>query len=86
MQGHDTFMTVMTNRLIHQGAALTFWRQSPNALVSYLVRTNDDAVTVDILPVIIERYDQNSNRDLLLDSFMNNKQHIFINKLNKKHL
>ncbi|XP_072030680.1 katanin p80 WD40 repeat-containing subunit B1-like [Amphiura filiformis] len=54
LQGHDTFMTVMTNRLIHQGAAITFWRQSPDALVSYLVRTNDDAVTVDILPVLTE--------------------------------
>lgn len=49
-------MTVMTNRLIHQGAALTFWRQSPDALVSYLIRTNDDAVTVDVLPTLTKRY------------------------------
>lgn len=56
LQGHDTFMTVMTNRLIHQGAALTFWRQSPDALVSYLIRTNDDAVTVDVLPTLTKSF------------------------------
>lgn len=50
---HSTFTSIISSRLIHIRAAKTFWRQSPNAFLSYLIRTEDDAVTVDVLPVMI---------------------------------
>ncbi|XP_071491732.1 KATNB1-like protein 1 [Diadema antillarum] len=51
--GHLTIQSVLSNRLIHLNAALTFWRQGPNAFISYLLRTEDDAATVDALPVLV---------------------------------
>lgn len=51
--GHTTILSVLSNRLIHLNAAMTFWRQGPNAFISYLIRTEDDAATVDALPVLV---------------------------------
>ncbi|XP_041469148.1 KATNB1-like protein 1 [Lytechinus variegatus] len=51
--GHTTILSIMSNRLIHLNAALTFWRQGPNDYISYVMRTEDDAATVDTLPVLI---------------------------------
>ncbi|XP_022094658.1 KATNB1-like protein 1 isoform X2 [Acanthaster planci] len=52
LAGHSTFVSIISNRQIHLNAALTFWRKNPGALVSYLNRTADDSVTVDVLPVL----------------------------------
>lgn len=51
--GHTTILSVMSNRLIHVNAALTFWRQGPNEYISYVIRTEDDAATVDTLPALV---------------------------------
>ncbi|XP_033101055.1 katanin p80 WD40 repeat-containing subunit B1-like isoform X2 [Anneissia japonica] len=48
--GHKNMAMILGNRLIQVKAAHTFWQKSPDSLVSYLLRTNDDATTVDVLP------------------------------------
>ncbi|XP_071963255.1 KATNB1-like protein 1 [Antedon mediterranea] len=50
--GHKKMTVILGNRLIQAKAAHTFWRKSPNSLISYLIRTNDDATTVDVLPFL----------------------------------
>ncbi|XP_033637899.1 KATNB1-like protein 1 [Asterias rubens] len=52
LAGHGTFVSIVSNRAIHLNAALTFWKQNPGSLISYLIRTGDDSLTVDVLPIL----------------------------------
>ncbi|XP_070578724.1 katanin p80 WD40 repeat-containing subunit B1-like [Ptychodera flava] len=52
ISGHDTMMKIMSTRRLELRAAETFWHRSPSALVTYILRTNDDAITVDLLPFL----------------------------------
>ena len=55
LAGHGTFVSIVSNRAIHLNAALTFWKQNPGSLISYLIRTGDDSLTVDVLPILTMR-------------------------------
>jgi len=49
---------VLESRLMRVNAALTFWKkQDFSQLLSYLLRTDDDSLFVDILPHITKRYE-----------------------------
>lgn len=49
-------INVLENRKIKIEAALTFWKkQDFTQLLTYLLRTNDDGLFVDILPLFTKR-------------------------------
>ncbi|XP_078593686.1 katanin p80 WD40 repeat-containing subunit B1-like [Branchiostoma floridae x Branchiostoma japonicum] len=52
--GHPTMTKVLSGRLLWLQAALTFWKQSPTALVSYILRINNDALLADVIPILIK--------------------------------
>ncbi|XP_066279341.1 KATNB1-like protein 1 [Branchiostoma lanceolatum] len=52
--GHPTMTKVLSSRLLWLQAALTFWKQSPSALVSYILRINNDALLADVIPILIK--------------------------------
>ncbi|XP_019643843.1 PREDICTED: KATNB1-like protein 1 [Branchiostoma belcheri] len=52
--GHPTMTKVLSSRLLWLQAALTFWRQSPTALVSYILRINNEALIADVIPILIK--------------------------------
>ena len=51
--GHDILLEVLTSRALKVKAAESLWHnQGASAVVSYLLKVEDNAVTVDVLPII----------------------------------
>ncbi|KAK2193215.1 hypothetical protein NP493_16g01032 [Ridgeia piscesae] len=47
-------ITILSGRRMRLQAAATLWRQcGGGALVSYLLKVNDESVTADILPILV---------------------------------
>ena len=56
-QDHSAMITILSGRRMRLQAAATLWRQcGGGALVSYLLKVNDESVTADILPILVNRH------------------------------
>ena len=54
---HQVMIDVLQSRLMRLDATLTFWKkQDFSQLLSYLLRTDDDSLFVDVLPHITKRF------------------------------
>uniref|UniRef100_H2YGH4 Katanin p80 subunit C-terminal domain-containing protein n=1 Tax=Ciona savignyi TaxID=51511 RepID=H2YGH4_CIOSA len=59
-QGHAVMLSVLQSRTMRLNAALTFWKNDDIIqLISYILRTDDDSLLVDILPFLTQRLAEN---------------------------
>lgn len=50
---HGTMVDILESRKIKLNAALTFWKKEDvTQLISYLLRTDDDSLFIDIIPFL----------------------------------
>ncbi|CAB3990288.1 Hypothetical predicted protein [Paramuricea clavata] len=54
-KGHKVMTSVLSTRLLRLNAAQTLWHKDMNSFIEYILRLDDDAVIVDILPILTKR-------------------------------
>ncbi|XP_028398819.1 uncharacterized protein LOC114522348 isoform X2 [Dendronephthya gigantea] len=54
-KGHKVMMSVLSARLLRLTAAQTLWHKDMNSFIEYILRVEDNAVVVDILPILTKR-------------------------------
>nr|XP_026689781.1 KATNB1-like protein 1 [Ciona intestinalis] len=63
MKEHQVVISVLQTRAMRINAALTFWKSKDfTQLISYLLRTNDDSLFVDILPFLTKSLTENEKQ------------------------
>ncbi|XP_031573030.1 KATNB1-like protein 1 [Actinia tenebrosa] len=60
MNSHPAMMSVLTNRLLRLRAAETLWHKDTNAFLEYVLRLKDDALLVDVMPLLTSRVKENA--------------------------
>ncbi|XP_002740153.1 KATNB1-like protein 1 [Saccoglossus kowalevskii] len=60
LQNSETMVSILSARNLRLQAGYTFWRRSPSALVTYILRLNEDPITVDLLPLLTQSIKEKS--------------------------
>lgn len=51
---HDTMVKILSTRLLQIKAARSMFLEDPDEAIGYIVKTNDDALSVDVVPTLMQ--------------------------------
>ena len=58
-KGHDVMTNILSSRSMRLSAAITLWnKQNYLEFLSYIQKTNDDALLVDVLPIVQKQIEE----------------------------